>query len=141
MTALVGNAEVQMWGRGCEAAPLTRIAIEPAADGWFLEIEVAGVRLWDRAAASNDAHGVLALDATESEQLLALLLGDRAGSTEADFGMTGIGVIRMRLPLDSGDRERVIDDERMMPIAEAILELVHRAGLPTNDLLHPTGRC
>jgi hypothetical protein len=138
-TQLLGPALVQMWGSGCEAAPVTRFAIEPTGDGWWIEIEIGGVQLWDRSAPSNTAHGVVALDSAEATRVLDVLLGDRAGVSACNFDMTGVGLIRMTLPLATGDLERVVDGPCVMPIAETLLELARRAGISTNERMHPTG--
>ena len=127
-----------MWGSGCEAAPVTRFAIEPTSDGWLIEIEVGGVWLWDRSAPSNDAQGVVALDSSEAARVLDVLLADREGVSACNFDMTGVGLIRMTLALATGDLERVVDGPCVMPIAQTLLELARRAGISTNELMHPT---
>lgn len=143
LVTLLAPAKVVLWGNGCLNAPRTIFAITPVADGWRIEIEIAGVQIFDRTAPTNFATGALALDAAQAAETLEALLADhrpRRATTARELSMTGIGTIYLTLPLATGAIDVRINDrepDRLIAVGDVLVELVRRAGLPADDLLHP----
>jgi hypothetical protein len=140
---LIAPGQVILWGNGCLNAPRTIFAITPVPDGWRIEIDIAGVQIFDRTAPDNHVTGVLALDAARAAETLEALLADRRArraTTDRDFNMTGIGSITMTLPLATGAVEVVVntgESNRLIAVGDLLVELVRQAALPTDDRLHP----
>lgn len=139
MPKLIAPAEVVVWGLGCESKPVVTLRCEPLGGGAFVSIEAV-----ER---GSERRENLLLDSFELDALVVALTDpDFCGREVVDeafpWTSSAIGQVNLALPLDSGRLEHMVDDrepQRLVALADFLIALVERAGIPLAPAFHPIG--
>ena len=143
MPRLIAPGDVMLWGWGCETKPTIEFHLSPMDGGCWIELTTQG-HYFQPADHQGRRTAVLALTEAETEAILVALLAPEPPEGRRRLGdpsmPDSVGCVRMNLPLETGPAERWVNDaspNQLIAIAELLLGLTQRAGLPVDEAFHP----
>lgn len=145
MPRLLSPAELTLWGWGCETKSTLRMRLEPMGGGAWVEITTPG-HYMQPAAQRGDRHAVLLLDDAETSALLDAVLAPEPPSSQPVDDPTmpdSVGCLQAKLPVETGCLEVHLNEasrHRLIAVADHLLALTERAGLPVGEMFHPVAR-